>query len=133
MAADVFDIDEAAQDFKPVQIKFRGEIHVLGGSVLSLLNASSIFTEDVLSGEEDEKDDAEGHEFVKRVFEFMRPVLRALSPTMAAVLEKKDLTPPEEAALLKPVTEALNTLGRLSFRTEEEEPSPDPGDGSEVS
>jgi hypothetical protein len=120
--AELFDIDQATKDFEPVRIKFRGVEHTLGGSVLSLLNASSIFTEDVM------KDDDDDTSFTKRVFEFLRPTLRALSSTMGDVIDESDLTPAEEAALLRPVTAAISQLGRLSFRADED--GPDAGDDS---
>lgn len=133
MSTDIFDIDAAAEDFKPIIIRFRGEEHILGGTVFSLLNASSIFNDDVIPLLPDDDENAkDSHAFTKKVFEFLRPILRALSPTVGKAMDRKDLTPPEEAALLKPATEALNTLGRLSFRTEEEGGEPDEGADSEV-
>ncbi len=131
--SEIFDIDAATAEFQPVRIKFRGEVHTLGDSVFALLNASSIFTEDVIPDVPEGEDEEASKSFTIKVFEFLRPPLRARSPSMSKVMDEQDLTPPEEAALLKPVTEALNSLGRLSFRTEEEEREPDEGTDSAVS
>jgi hypothetical protein len=121
----MFDIDELAGDFEPVEIRFRGQEYVLGASVIQLLNAAVGFKDS--AGRL--KENASAEDQALAVFEVLRPTLRALSPELAKVIAERDLTPPEEAALLKPVTQAVQLLSRLSFRAEE----PDTGDDSEVS
>lgn len=113
MASEVFDIDEISKAFEPVRIKFRGVEYTLGSTVMQLLNAASVF-QGILD------DDAPKDEQAKAVFENLRPVLRALSPDLAEVINENDLTAGEEAALLRPSTAALNLLSVLSFREKED-------------
>ncbi len=107
----LYDIDEMAQEFEPVRVKFRGEEYTLGDSVHAILSASSVFQQ--VDAKTDDKTTT------LQVFTFLRPIIRVLSPEMGKVMDKQDLNVAEEAAMLRPVTEVLAQVGRLSFRKEE--------------
>lgn len=99
MSEEVFDIDEQAGAFQPVRVKLRGQESVLGSTALSLMKAAQLGqdTEDILSQ--------------------LRPMLGQLCPELPI----DDLTPGEEVALMRAVTEVMRRMGRLTFRTEDGE------------
>ena len=105
----LYDIDEMAKEFEPVRVKFRGVEYVLGDNVHSILSASSVFQENL-----DPKADAKATTL--DVFTHLRAIIRVLSPGMAKVMDQQDLNAAEEAAMLRPVTEVLSQVGKLSFR-----------------
>ncbi len=107
----LYDIDEMAQEFEPVRVKFRGVEYILGESVHAILSASSVFQQ--VDAEADDKSTT------LQVFTHLRPIIRVLSPDMGKVMNEQDLNAAEEAAMLRPVTEVLAQVGRLSFRKEE--------------
>lgn len=103
----VFDIDAEASQFEPVRIKFRGRDLVLGDTAVSIIQAASLY-----SAEDDEQD------HLSLMVKYLRPVLRALNPELAQMMEEQDLTSAEELALMRPVTAVMERLGKLTFRSE---------------
>jgi hypothetical protein len=98
LSPDLFDVDAAAGDYRPVVIRFRGAEYVLGATAAHLLALSNLAS----------KLDGKGTEALA---ENLRPVFAALAPEAPT-----DLTAAEEIALLAPLTEVLNRLGRITFR-----------------
>lgn len=109
----IYDVDAEAAKFQPVRVKFRGTEYTLGGDVCSLLSAASLFG-NLPDGED-------SLALSRAVFEYLRPVVRVLSPAIGEVMDREDLNAGEEAALLRPVTEVLSRIGDLSFPAEGQE------------
>lgn len=108
----IFDVDQLAQNFEPVKVKLRGKVYELGGTAYSILMVGSMVKVD--EGETDDRKQAA--EFLRQ----LRPVLAVLSPELEADTRDRPLTAAEELALLPAITEVMNRVGALSFRTEEE-------------
>lgn len=107
---DVYDIDTLAGEFAPVRVKLRGKEYEMGGTAYSILAAASKVSTD----ETDE--DSSVHQVLKQ----MRPMLALLCPEMEEDTREVPLTAAEEMALLAPVTEVMERVGRLTFRREED-------------
>ena len=105
----LYDIDEMAEKFEPVRVKFRGTEYVLGADVHSILSASSVFQETI-------DPEADSKSTTLAVFTQLRAIIRVLSPDLAKVMDDCDLNPAEEAAMLRPVTEVLAQVGQLTFQ-----------------
>lgn len=108
----VFDIDALAENFKAVQVKLRGQLYELGGTAYSILMAASLVDVD----EEEGNEKAQAAKFMKQ----LRPMLAYLSPELERDTRDNPLSAAEELALLPAVTEVMNRVGALSFRSEEE-------------
>lgn len=104
----LYDIDAMAEKFEPVRVKFRGKEYGLGENVHSILTATTM-----LQGKVDPK--ASEKDTTLAVFTELRPILRVLSPALADAIDADGLNAAEEAAMLRPVTEVLSQVGKLSF------------------
>lgn len=105
--ANVIDIDKRAGSFEPVVVKFRGEEHALGASVSEFLAVHGVY-----SSNPQEEDEGE----IAYAGRLIRPMLRALSPGIAAVLDEQDLNAAEELAFLPVLQEVAKMIGNLQFR-----------------
>lgn len=109
-----YDVDAEAEAsaFRPVRVRLRGRPYLLGQTAGGLLRAAK-YGESLEGLEADEQN--------QKLFDILRPTLRALAPDLP-----EDLSATEEIALLKPVTEVLRRMAKISFR------SPDGDGGDEV-
>lgn len=105
----LFDIDAQAEAFEPVHIKFRGQEHVLGETVMSVLLAMDVVDGDSID--------------TKQLMANLPAILRTLCPNLEGVLKEKPLVQAEEVALLKPVIAVLKGFAALTKSDEEEEPT----------
>jgi len=106
--SDLFDVDARAGAFKPVVVKFRGADHTLGATALALIEATSVYTQTPkVDGESD----------LKHVLRMVRPMLRAMSPTVATEMDARDLDAGEEMAFLPVLTEVVKRLGAIRFHS----------------
>jgi len=107
--SDLFDVDARAGAFKPVAVKFRGTEHTLGATALSLIEATSLYMASPrIEGEAD----------LKFALRMVKPMLRALSSTVAAEMDARDLEAGEEMAFLPVLTEVVKRLGAVRFHPE---------------
>ena len=103
----VLDIDAKAAEFQPLVIRFRAQEWTLGKDIVSLLTAATFAAD----GEDEESDGEVGQ---LTMLAKLKPVLRILAPGIPV----DDLSPGEEVALLRAVTEVMNRCGRLTFSEE---------------
>lgn len=105
--SNVINIDERAQSFKPLEVSFRGENYLLGGTALELFGAASLYRS---------SDQQEGEDNTHFALRLLGPMLGALCPAIGEVLAEKPLTASEELAFMPVVLEVVKRIGAIRFR-----------------
>lgn len=103
-------IDERAGSFEPMQVVFRGEEFTLGETALQLFSAASLYSSSGLKESESQ---------TAYALRLLEPMLRELSPGIAAKIDEQPLTPPEQFAFMGVLTEVVKRIGAIRFRATE--------------
>lgn len=100
-----FDVDVAAGGFEPIEVTLRGQQYVLGADMVTLLEALDLVPEDVKRAKEGEDVP------MAKLLGLVNPMMAKLAPEAPS-----DLSAAEQVALLKVLTELMNSFGSVRFR-----------------
>lgn len=115
--SEVFNVDEMAGNYKPVEIEFRGVRYELGSTVQQLILCTEMFSggDSVGAGE---------------IFSKLPALLRTLNPELEPIIKDAPFTAGEELALVNVVTEVLSRFTAMTKSAETARRGDSPVDGS---